>query len=114
MNARGPGRRVRCEPLGTGTYYIGVEVGAGTRRVWPGGRAHGAAKGTCANAALGGQLEALKWLRERDCPWVEATCMHTALNGHLKYEQHQARQQRPQRQHGCTLSANVQQHHHQQ
>ena len=29
---------------------------------------------TCAFAARGGNLEVLKWARENDCPWDEATC----------------------------------------
>jgi hypothetical protein len=33
---------------------------------------------TCTNAAEGGHLEVLKWLRENGCPWDEKTCGYAA------------------------------------
>jgi hypothetical protein len=39
---------------------------------------------TCAMAALGGQLEALQWARANDCPWNAVTCAAAALGGHLE------------------------------
>ena len=39
---------------------------------------------TCANAAKGGKLEVLKWLRrEVKCPWDSSTCEEAAGAGHL-------------------------------
>jgi len=40
---------------------------------------------TCSNAAKGGHLDVLKWLRSQDppCPWSEATCAEAASNGQL-------------------------------
>ncbi|WZN62124.1 hypothetical protein HKI87_05g36600 [Chloropicon roscoffensis] len=39
----------------------------------------------CAGAAMGGRLEALKWLRDQASPypWDERTCQGAALGGHL-------------------------------
>ena len=39
---------------------------------------------TCARAAGAGHLEILKWLRENDCPWDKWTCAQTAYAGHLE------------------------------
>ena len=41
-------------------------------------------KWTCANAAKGGHLEMLKWLRAEGCPWDEGACAWAALRGHLE------------------------------
>ena len=38
----------------------------------------------CHAAALSGQLEELKLLRENDCPWDESTCFGAAFGGHLE------------------------------
>ena len=40
---------------------------------------------TCSNAAKGGHLDVLKWLRSQDppCPWNKETCRYAALSGHL-------------------------------
>ena len=38
----------------------------------------------CEAAARSGQLEALKWLREKDAPWDEVTCVCAAMGGHLE------------------------------
>ena len=38
----------------------------------------------CQAAALSGQLEELKLLRENDCPWDESTCFGAAFGGHLE------------------------------
>ena len=40
-------------------------------------------KRTCTFAAGGNHLELLKWARQNDCPWNAATCSSAALNGHL-------------------------------
>ena len=37
---------------------------------------------SCANAALGSQLEALKWLREHHCPWDVRTVERATAAGH--------------------------------
>src|SRR5579872_1192098 len=38
----------------------------------------------CANAALGGHLEVLKWTREKYFNWDWKTCANAAMNGHLE------------------------------
>src|SRR3982751_5585264 len=38
----------------------------------------------CENAAYGGHLEVLKWLRENGAPWNEAVCSSAAKRGHLE------------------------------
>jgi hypothetical protein len=41
---------------------------------------------TCANAALGGNLDVLKWLRDENdppCPWNNNNCAIAARGGHL-------------------------------
>ncbi len=38
----------------------------------------------CADAALGGHLEILQWLRANDYPWAENTCSSAAEGGHLE------------------------------
>lgn len=38
---------------------------------------------TCANAAEGGHLEVLQWLRKNGCPWDDKTTRNTAFRGHL-------------------------------
>eukprot|EP00873_Tetraselmis_striata_P001498 jgi/Tetstr1/421762/TSEL_012666.t1 len=35
-------------------------------------------------AAEAGQLAALQWAREQDCPWNERICMAAAKGGHLE------------------------------
>merc|ERR1711957_97881 len=37
----------------------------------------------CQEAAKGGHLEVLKWLREEGCPWDEVTCYVAAANNEL-------------------------------
>jgi hypothetical protein len=39
---------------------------------------------TCEVAASSGHSEVLKWLRENGCPWNEQTCRFAASNGHLE------------------------------
>ena len=39
---------------------------------------------TCAGAAQSGHLEVLQWLRANGCPWKERTCGQAAMNGHLE------------------------------
>ena len=39
---------------------------------------------TCAWAATGGHLEALKWARENGCPWNWETCESAAEGGHIE------------------------------
>ena len=39
---------------------------------------------TCANAAFGGHLEVLQWARAQGCPWDAFTCECAAMNGHLE------------------------------
>jgi hypothetical protein len=39
---------------------------------------------TCAVAAWIGNLEILKWAREKGCPWDRWTCDNAARNGHLE------------------------------
>ena len=41
---------------------------------------------TCYDAAKGGQLEVLKWLRAQKppCPWSEGACAYAARGGHLE------------------------------
>ena len=38
---------------------------------------------TSENAALGGHLHVLKWLRKKGCPWDKRTCSEAARGGHL-------------------------------
>ena len=38
---------------------------------------------TCSNAAKYGHLEVLKWARENDCPWGKRTCAYAAKYGHV-------------------------------
>jgi len=38
----------------------------------------------CASAAAAGQLDALRWAREHDCPWDDWTCAYAAAGGHLE------------------------------
>lgn len=37
-----------------------------------------------ANAAYGGHLGVLKWLRQQSCPWDESTCIGAATTGGLE------------------------------
>lgn len=37
----------------------------------------------CSQAAEGGHLHVLQWLRENGCPWSEWTCAYAAYGGHL-------------------------------
>ena len=37
----------------------------------------------CANAAAGGHLHVLQWLREKGCPWHKDTPAWAELNGHI-------------------------------
>ena len=39
----------------------------------------------CASAAAGGQLEALKWLRENGCSWDHTTCGSAAGGDTLRF-----------------------------
>ncbi|KAL6054473.1 Ankyrin repeat-containing domain [Balamuthia mandrillaris] len=39
---------------------------------------------TCNQAALKGHLEVLRWAREQGCPWGESTCCRAAMGGHLE------------------------------
>ena len=39
---------------------------------------------TCAGAAQSGHLEVLQWVRANGCPWKERTCTYAALGGHLE------------------------------
>ncbi|WZN66230.1 putative ankyrin repeat protein [Chloropicon roscoffensis] len=41
-------------------------------------------EGTCGWAAFGGQLEVLKWLQAKGCPWGIRTCSLAAQRGHLE------------------------------
>ena len=41
-------------------------------------------KGTCSEAAFGGHLECLKYAHENGCPWNEETCARAAENGRLE------------------------------
>ena len=41
-------------------------------------------EGTCAAAAYGGHLEVLKWLRAGGCPWDNWTCAYAAEGGNLE------------------------------
>ena len=41
-------------------------------------------KYTCGWAALGGQLEVMKWLRAKGCPWGTTTIIGAAFRGHLE------------------------------
>ena len=41
-------------------------------------------KWTCANAAKGGHLEMLKWLRDNGCLWSAGACASAAFRGHLE------------------------------
>ena len=45
---------------------------------------HTSGSNTCAAAAYGGQLKALKWLRAKGCPWNKVTCHAAAFIGHLE------------------------------
>ena len=38
---------------------------------------------TCANAALNGHLDCLRYAHENGCPWNEVTILFAAENGHL-------------------------------
>jgi len=39
---------------------------------------------TCTGAALNGHLETLQWARKNGCPWNETTCSDAAEHGHLE------------------------------
>ena len=39
---------------------------------------------TCAEAARGGHLEVLQWVRAQGCPWDEGTCCEASKGGHLE------------------------------
>jgi len=39
---------------------------------------------TCAYAADYGHLDILRWARKNGCPWDEWTCFNAAYNGHLE------------------------------
>ena len=39
---------------------------------------------TCANAALNGHLDILRWAHRNGCPWNTLTCANAALGGHLE------------------------------
>lgn len=54
----------------------------------------------CANAARGGNLHILKWLREQGCPWDWQTCAQAARGGHLEVLTWA-------RSNGCPWNANV-------
>ena len=54
----------------------------------------------CKWAALQGQLEILKWLRENDFPWDSETCEFAAMNGHLEVLQRA-------RAHGCRRTVSM-------
>ena len=41
-------------------------------------------KGTCSEAAFGGHLECLKYAHENGCPWDQLTCSWAAKNGQLE------------------------------
>jgi hypothetical protein len=41
-------------------------------------------KDVCSYAALGGHFEILKWARANNCPWNEYTCTNAALKGHIE------------------------------
>jgi len=50
----------------------------------------------CSQAAAGGNLLALKWLRRKGCPWNACTCEFAAFHGHLGVLKWA-------RQHGCGI-----------
>jgi hypothetical protein len=41
-------------------------------------------RSTCGCAALGGHLEVLHWMRANGCPWDAKTCLGAAKGGHLE------------------------------
>ncbi|CAN0374835.1 unnamed protein product, partial [Ectocarpus sp. 12 AP-2014] len=41
-------------------------------------------EGTCSYAAWGGYLEVLQWTRNNGCPWDKETCSKAAWRGHLE------------------------------
>ena len=47
------------------------------------GPGHALDQDTCSNAAMGGHLDVLKWLREGGCPWDESTTYAASEGGHL-------------------------------
>lgn len=38
----------------------------------------------CANAARGGHLHILKWLRQKGYSWDASTCLHAAVSGYIE------------------------------
>ena len=62
----------------------------------------------CANAALNGHLDVLQWARNENppCPWTVNTCANAALNGHLEVLQW-ARTQRPKCPWTCDTCSNA-------
>ena len=57
---------------------------------------------TCQFAALGGQLEVMKWLRAKGCPWGIGSCNDAARGGHLEVLQWMRAQDPP-----CPWDSNV-------
>ena len=46
--------------------------------------APGSDAGLCADAAMGGHIEVLKWLRAEGCPWYYETCLFAVDKGHVE------------------------------
>ena len=46
--------------------------------------APGSDAGLCADAAMGGHIEVLKWLRAEGCPWDQWTCFFAVHQGHVE------------------------------
>ena len=42
------------------------------------------AANVCQNAAEGGNLEVLQWLRANGCPWDFCTCTYAVYSGHVE------------------------------
>ncbi|SOB74041.1 ankyrin repeat [Cedratvirus lausannensis] len=59
----------------------------------------------CADAALGGHLEVLKWARANGCPWDTWTCRNAAAGGHLEVLQWARSQGCPWNENTCAYAA---------
>ena len=98
-------------PRGKVTRTRGADAAASVaraemvRRVLKGQALNDFERGFCENAAGGGCLSVLKWVRAQGCPWNEWTCARAALNGHLAVLQWARAQGCPWDEKTCTLPA---------
>ena len=77
--------RISDMTLGMASFSGNLELLQWLEDATVGGRHMGApvfTEGACIQAARGGQLEALQWLRAHGCPWEKGTCRAAAKYGH--------------------------------